>query len=113
MTQRKTAIVQIANEKDFELKVLRSELAIVAVFWVPWSHPCKILDLVLKEVADACAGSWTVAKVNADDNPALSLWYGIQSVPTLLFFVRGVNRAQIVGTASKEAILAKLHSLTR
>ena len=102
MTQSKTSIAQIANEKDFELKVLRSELAIVAVFWAPWSHPCKILDLVLTEVADACAGSWTVAKVNADDNPALSLWYGIQSIPTLLFFVRGCSAPKSSGQQARK-----------
>jgi thioredoxin 1 len=52
-----------------------------------------------------------IVKVNADDNPDLSLWYEVQSIPTLLYFVDGSIRAKVVGTASKEAILAKLEPL--
>ena len=80
----------------------------MVAFWAPWSRPCHILDSVLDEVATACAGRVKVAKVNADDNPYLSMWYEIQSIPTLLFFMEGDVRAKIVGTASKEAILAEL-----
>ena len=47
-------------------------------------------------------------KVNADDSLGLSLCYDIQSVPTLLYFVEGKLRVQIVGTATKDAIIAKL-----
>ena len=49
-----------------------------------------------------------MVKVNADDSLDLSLWYDIQFVPTLLCFVEGNPCLRIVGTASKEAILAKL-----
>jgi thioredoxin-like negative regulator of GroEL len=49
-----------------------------------------------------------VVKVNADDSLDLSLWYDIQSVPTLLYLVQGNPCVRIVGTATKEAILAKL-----
>jgi thioredoxin-like negative regulator of GroEL len=52
-------------------------------------------------------------KVNADDNPTLSLRFGVQHIPTLLYFEAGQLRGQLVGTVSKDAILAKLHSLTR
>jgi len=49
-----------------------------------------------------------VVSVNADDSLDLSLCYDIQSIPTLLYFVEGILRLQIVGTATKEAIIAKL-----
>jgi thioredoxin 1 len=49
-------------------------------------------------------------KINADKNPDLSVWYGIQSIPTLLYFVDGTVRSRIVGTTSAEAILSKLNS---
>jgi thioredoxin-like negative regulator of GroEL len=48
-----------------------------------------------------------------DDNPDLGLRFAIQSIPTLLYFIHGKVSAKIIGTASMEAILAKLHSLTR
>ena len=67
-----------------------------------------LLDSVLQELAIAWAGKVKLVKVNADDNLDLSLWYDIQSIPTLLYFVEGNPCVRMVGTASKEAILAKL-----
>lgn len=99
------------NEAAFETEVLRSERPVIVAFCAPWSHPCGVLDPTLEEVAAACAGRAKVVKVNADDNPELSLWYGVQSVPTLLYFVAGTPCGRLVGTASKEAILAKLGAL--
>jgi thioredoxin 1 len=65
---------------------------------------------VLDEIASIYSERLRVVWVNADDNPDLSLWYEIESIPTLLYFVAGNVRARIVGTASKEAILAKLEA---
>jgi len=96
---------------DFETEVLRAECPVIVAFCAPWSHPCGVMDPTIEEVAAACTGRVKVVKVNADDNPELSLWYGVQSVPTLLYFVAGTPSGRLVGTASKEAILAKLGAL--
>ena len=108
----KTPTVHV-GEASFESEVLKSELPVLAAFWAPWSRPCQVLDAVLDEVATACAGSMKIVKVNADDNPDLSLWYEIQSIPTLVVFVDGQIRAKVVGTASKEAILSRLQPVLR
>jgi thioredoxin 1 len=100
------------GETNFESEVLKSKQPVLVVFWAPWSHPCHILDSVLDEVATACARSVKVVKVNADDNPDLGMWYEIQSIPTLLYFVDGTLRARVVGTASKEAILSRLQPVS-
>ncbi len=109
-TADKAPIVH-ADEAGFESEVLRSKLPVLAAFWAPWSHPCQVLDSVLDEVAAAGAASLKIVKVNADDNPDLSLWYEIQSIPTLLVFVDGLVRAKVVGTASKDAILSRVQSV--
>jgi thioredoxin 1 len=93
---------------DFKAEVLKSRQPVLVEFWAPWSRPCQVFDSVLQELAGACAGKVKVVKVNADDSLDLSLWYDIQSVPTLVYFVRGNPCLRIVGTATKEAILAKL-----
>jgi thioredoxin 1 len=102
--------VQIAEvgEGNFESEVLLSQQPVLVEFSAAWSRPCHLLDSVLDEVASACAARVKVVRVNADDNPDLSLVYDIQSIPTLLYFIGGNLRSIIVGTASKEAILAKL-----
>jgi thioredoxin 1 len=80
-------------------------------FLAGWSQPCRLIEPVLDEVAEACDGSARVLKVNVDDNPDLGDRYGIQSVPTVSYFVNGAVCAKVVGTASARAILAKLQSL--
>ena len=93
---------------SFEAEVLKSKQPVLVVFGAPWSRPCQVLDPVLQELARDWAGKVKVVSVNADDSLDLSLCYDIQSIPTLLCFVAGKLRLQIVGTATKDAILTKL-----
>jgi len=72
---------------------------------------CRVAEPVLNEVMKALSRVRFV-KINADDNPHLSLWYGVQSLPTLLYFINGDVHARIVGTASKEAVLSQLEAST-
>ena len=111
MNQEKKPIIEI-GEANFESEVLRWKQPVLVAFSAAWSRPCQILDSVLEEVATACAGRVKVVKVNADNHPELSFVWKIQSIPTLLYFIDGSLRARIVGTASKEAILSKLRSVT-
>jgi len=75
------------EEANFDAEVLRSRQPVLVVFWAPWSRPCQVLHSVLQELASALAGRAKVVRVNADESLNLSLWYDIQSVPTLLYFV--------------------------
>ena len=96
------------NGTDFEAEVLKSGQPVLVSFWAAWSQPCRTLGPVLDEIATECNGRVKVVKVNVDGNSYLELWFGIQSIPTLLCFVNGEVVATITGTASKEAILAIL-----
>jgi len=109
MNQEKKPIIEI-GEANFESEVLRWKRPVLVAFSAAWSRPCRIFDSVLEEAAVECAGH--VKVVTADNHPDLSLVWRIQSIPTLLYFVDGSLRARIVGTASKEAILSKLQSVT-
>lgn len=97
---------------NFEAEVLQVRQPVLVEFTAAWSRPCHVLDSVLAEVATACAGKAKVVRINADDHPDLSLMYDIQSIPTLLYFVAGKLRAKVVGTASKEAVMARLKTVS-
>ena len=101
------------GKASFNAEVLRSERPVLVVFWAPWSPACRAAEPALNEVRRELSGRIRFARINADDNPHLSLWYGIQSLPTLLYFVHGAVQARIVGAASKEAILGQLESSTQ
>lgn len=106
-SQNNSKPIQVDNA-NFESDVRQSKQPVLVAFLADWSRPCQIIEPVLDEIASIYSEKLRVVRVNADDNPDLSLWYEIGSIPTLLYFVAGNVRAKIVGTASKEAILAKL-----
>ena len=101
------------GKANFDSEVLCSQRPVLVVFWAPWSAASRAAEPVLNEVMKEIPGGVRLARINADENPHLGLWYGIQSLPTLLYFVGGAVHARIVGTASKEEILAQLQSSTR
>jgi len=107
VTENNSKPVQLDNG-SFDSEVLESKLPVLVAFLTMWSQPCAVILPVLEEVASERAGKLKVVRVNADTNLDLSLWFDIQSIPTLLYFVAGNVRAKIVGTATKEMILAKL-----
>jgi len=101
------------GKANFDAEVLRSQRPVLVVFWAPWSTACRVAAPALNEVMREISGRVKLVKINADENPHLSLWYGIQSLPTLLYFVHGAVQARIVGTATKEAVLTQLEGSTQ
>jgi thioredoxin 1 len=99
------------SETNFESEVLRSQVPTLVAFGAGWSKPCQVLNSVVQDLVRHCAGKVRVLRVNVDDNPDLGIWFGIESIPTLLCFVEGQVRLRIVGTVSTDAVLAKLDQL--
>lgn len=100
------------NAANFETEVLQSNQPVLVDFWAEWCGPCKMLGPVLDEIAIEQAERVKVAKVNLDTNPDIAQRFGIQAVPTLLYFVGGELRDKTVGILSKRAILSRLEKFT-
>lgn len=99
------------NETSFDAEVINSSQPVLVDFWAEWCGPCKMIAPLLDEIAREQAGKARVVKVNVDDNPGLAARFGIQSIPTLLYFAGGEVRGKTIGVTGKQAIVAKLESL--
>ena len=100
--------VVTVTEATFDRVVLQSQLPVMVDFWAGWCPPCKWLDPVVEDLAIEQAGRLLVAKVDADENPGLVRRYGTLSLPSLLVFVDGVERARIIGARPKRRLLTEL-----
>lgn len=96
----------------FAPDVLGSTKPVLVDFYAGWCGPCKMLDPVLKEIADE-KPEVTVAKVNVDQQPELAAEYSVRALPTLLFVKDGQVVDRITGVAAKSAITGKLDGLAK
>jgi thioredoxin len=54
-------------------------------FYADWCKPCKMIAPILTELAGKYNGQLTVYKINVDEEKELAQFFGIQSIPTVLF----------------------------
>jgi thioredoxin 1 len=89
------------TDAEFEEKVLQSELPVIVDFWAPWCGPCHMIAPVLEKIASENAGKLIVAKVNIDEHNQKVEEYGIQGIPTMLFFKNGLLVHEQVGALTE------------
>ena len=96
------------TDGNFEAEVLNSDKPVLVDFWAEWCGPCRMIGPVVEEMAGEYEGKAKIGKVNVDNNPDISVKYGIRSIPALLIFKNGEVVDQIVGAVPKPHITKQL-----
>ncbi len=96
-------IIEI-DDDSFEKIVLQSDKPVMVDFWAPWCGPCKAISPTVEALEKEFGDKMTFTKVNVDENPVTPSKYGVQAIPTLIFFKNGEIADQITGMVAKEKL---------
>jgi putative thioredoxin len=109
-----SAVVDV-SEATFQAEVLdRSfQVPVVLDLWAEWCGPCKQLSPVLERLAEEGGGSWVLAKVDVDANPALAQALRVQGIPAVKAVWQGQLVAEFTGAIPEPDARAFVTELVR
>jgi thioredoxin 1 len=89
------------TDANFEKEVIKSDLPVLVDFWASWCPPCKMVEPVIRDLAEQYNGRAKIGKLNVDQNPKTGSKYAIQGVPTFIVFNSGKEIQRRTGAQSK------------
>ncbi|GAA0559500.1 thioredoxin [Chitinophaga japonensis] len=98
------------TDSNFQTEVLSSDKLSVIDFWAEWCGPCRAIGPVIEDLSKDYAGKVNIGKVNVDQNPQLSINYGITSIPAILFIKGGQVVDKQVGAAPRSVLEKKIQA---
>lgn len=94
-------VCDINNPKGFGYK---GKTPCLVDFYAGWCRPCMQLKPIVHELAKEYKGNLIVYSVDVDRAPDVCEAFGIESIPTLIFFSRTKQPAKLVGYMEKEEL---------
>ena len=102
------AEVEYVNEANFQTEVVNSSGPVLVDVTAVWCGPCRMIDPIVRQLADEWQGKVKVVKLDADENPNVLMQFGILGIPTLMFFKDGQLAERMTGFLPKDKLKAKL-----
>ncbi len=100
--------LEYISEGTFQKDVIESTEPVLVDVTAVWCAPCRMLDPVIRQLADEWQGKIKIVKLDADENPGVLMQYGILGIPTLMLFKSGQLQERMTGFQPKDKLVAKL-----
>ena len=101
------------SDTDFEEVVEKSEVPVLVDFSATWCQPCKALAPIIDAVAQEYEGKLLVWKVDIDQARQTAIRFGIQGVPTCIFFKDGNEVDRFMGNLDLKDVKSRVDKVIR
>ena len=98
------------DDRSFQETVAKGSKPVLVDFYATWCGPCVQQAPILEKWAEGRKAELDVAKLDVDKSPTTASKFGVLSIPTLIIFNAGKERARAVGRQTEkelDALLAK------
>jgi thioredoxin 1 len=98
------------DDRSFQEAVAKGSKPVLVDFYATWCGPCVQQAPILEKWAEGRKAELDVAKLDVDKSPTTASKFGVLSIPTLIIFSAGKERARAVGRQTEkelDALLAK------
>lgn len=94
------------NQARFQRHLAKSDIPLLVDFWASWCGPCQMMAPVFLEAASRLEPGFRLVKINSEQEQGLSAQLGIRSIPTLILFKNGTEKARMSGAMDLQNLLA-------
>lgn len=84
------------EDKNFNEFIEKYSLCLID-FWAPWCQPCKSMSPRIRRLSKIFEGQVAFGKVNIQNNKNIAEKYKVMSIPNLILFKNGKEKANLTG----------------
>jgi len=102
------------NDQNYQLEVISysRNTPVIVEFWANWSRECRTMSPLLERLVSEAQGSFRLAKVDVDENPNLTMYYNVRSVPALKAISHGNVVQEYTGMVPEHRLRDMVQKLT-
>lgn len=103
-------MVHVLNADTFDTEVLKADGLVIVDMFATWCGPCKMMAPIVDNLAEDYTDV-KFCKLDVDQTPTVATRYGVQSIPTFLFFRNGELVRTLVGGRDADSFADEIDAL--